>query len=183
MQESRGTGTCRSWESRPSADIRGTQCGARSPLPGFRVRATVGKGPETFLPSKPAALVALGAGCLGLGAGDLLRGRRGARGRGCRREEVARTGSGRAQQRAGLKALGRRAREALAKRADFFAGGVLLQQVLLGPGWDVLGTLGQRVACPACHEGKGGLPAPRPRQGLWGAAPTRRVQSSAARGA
>lgn len=39
-------------------------------------------------------------------------------------------GSGRAQLRAGLKALGR-AREPLAERADFVAGGVLLQQVLL----------------------------------------------------
>lgn len=44
---------------------------------------------------------------------------------------MARTGPGRAQQRAGLKALGR-AREALAERADFVAGGVLLQQVLEG---------------------------------------------------
>lgn len=71
-------------------------------------------------------------------------------------EEVARTGPGRAQQRASLKALGR-AREARCGRADFGAGGVLLQQVLVGPGSGVPGTPGQRVACPACHEGKEGL--------------------------
>lgn len=153
------------------------------PLPGSRIRATVGKGPKTCSPSKPAALAALGVGSLWLGAGELLRGRRRARGRGCRREEVARTGPGRAQQRAGLKALGR-AREALAKRrfrrgrCPSLAGA---RKARVGRA----GDSGVESGVSGLPGGKRrpGLPAPRPRQGLWGAAPTRRVRSSAARGA
>lgn len=92
-------------------------------------------------------------------------------------------GPGRAQQRAGLKALGR-AREARVERADFGAGGVVLQQVLVGSGRAFRGLRGREWRVWPVTRGREAWPASSSAATeTWGAAPTRRVRSSAARGA
>lgn len=128
---------------------------------GSCVRVTVGKGPKTCLPPKQTAQAALGTGSQGLGAHNCWGGG-GARGSGggARAGAVAGGGGphgpgagpaegGFESARAGAGSAGR-ARRFRRGRCRSPAGALRVRA-------GVPGALGQRVACPACHQGKGGL--------------------------